>query len=131
MAEGVGRIQHVEPPAELLGVRGAEQEVAHQRFAGGDQLVGQDVPGAHLQAPRLHQSLDIAFALGARPQVIGHEHGLAIEQEASVPRVGVEPIEQIVQRGHEARLKRGAWQVPLAVPVGVRDEMEDEPAHWR
>ena len=131
MAEGVGRIQHVEPPAELVGVRGAQQQVANQRLAGGDQLVGEDVPGPHLQAPCFHQGLEIGLALGARVQVVGDEHGLAVEQEALVPRVGLEPLDQVVQRGQEARLKGGARQVPLAVPVGVRDEMEDEPAHWR
>jgi len=131
MAEGVRRIQDVESPAELLGVRRAEQQITHQRFPRGDQLVGENVPGPDLQAPRLHQGLELGFAVRAGAQVIGHQHRLAVEQEAAVSGVGRQPLEHVVQRGHEARLKRGARQVPLAIPVSVRDEMEDEPAHWR
>src|SRR5437667_315568 len=67
----------------------------------------------------------------SRAQVVGDEYGLAIEQEAAVARVRLQPLEQVIQRGDEPRLKRGARQIPLAVPMGVRDEMKDEPAHWR
>ena len=131
MTERIRRIQHVEPAAEPLGIRRAEQQVAHQRFARGDELIGEHVPRTDLQAPRLDEGPDLGLLLRARAQVVGDEYGLAIEQEAAVARVRLQPLEQVIQRGDEPRLKRGARQIPLAVPVGVRDEMKDEPAHWR
>ncbi len=38
--------------------------------------------------------------------------------------VGVEPGEQVVERGNQAGDEGRARQVPLPVPVGVRDEVE-------
>jgi hypothetical protein len=49
MAEGIGRVEHVEPPPEALRIRAPHEQVAHQRFTGGDQLVGEHVPGTDLE----------------------------------------------------------------------------------
>jgi len=130
VAECIGRIQHVEPSPEPLRVGGAELQVTHQRLAGGDQLVGQDVPRPQLEPSGLDERLELRLPLRTGAQIVGDEHRLTVEQETAVTRVGLEPLEQVVQRGDEPRLERGARQIPLAVPVRVRDEVEDEPAHW-
>src|SRR2546423_1748604 len=57
MAEGVRRIQDVESPAELLGVRRAEQQITHQRF-----------PRAAIFLPMLNRAL---LALLAVPAIAG------------------------------------------------------------
>ena len=49
MTERVGRVEHVGPAPQQFGVARAGEEVPHQRLAGGNQLVGQHVPGSHLE----------------------------------------------------------------------------------
>jgi len=129
MPERVGRVQHVEASAQSLRVRSAEQQVAHQPFAGGDLLIGEHVPRAHLQPARFHQRPDVALTVRADAQVVLDEHRLPVEQEAAVRRVGLQPLDQIVHDADEAGLERGARQVPFAVPVGVGNKMKDQAGH--
>ena len=131
MAEGVGRIQHVESPAPPLRVRRAQEQVPHQPFARRNLLVGQHVPRPDLEATRLDQRLEVGLALGPHAHVVLEQHGLAVQQEAPVRRVALQPLDQVVQHGDEPRLERGARQIPLAVPVGVGDEVKDQAGHWR
>ena len=51
---------------------------------------------------------------------------LAVEHES---RVGVafQEVEQVTDRGDEAGQERSARQVPLAVPVGMSDQVKREP----
>jgi len=105
VAERVGRVQHVQPPAQPLGVGGTEEEVADQRLPRGDELVREHVPRPDLESPRLDESLDLRVAVGARLQVVLEEDGLAVEQEAAVPGIGVESRDQIVEHRHEPRVE--------------------------
>ncbi len=116
-------------PAQPLRVRGAEQQVPHQAFARRDLLVGQHVPRPHLQPARLHERPHVAFPVRAGPQVILDQHRLPVEQKTAVRRVRLQPLDEIVRDRHQAGLERGARQVPLAVPVGMRDQMKDQADH--
>ena len=127
--ERVGRVQHVEPAAQPLGVSRPQQQVPHQGLARRDQFVGEHVPRADLEAAGLHERLHISLPLRARTQVVGEQHGLTVEQEAPVAGVRLQSLDQVVQSWNQSRLERSARQVPLAIPVGVRDEMEDDPRH--
>src|SRR5882762_11188579 len=129
VAERIGRVQHVEASAEAFRIGGAKQEIADERLPRWDQLVGQHVPRTDLQATRLHERLEVVLALGTRAQVVLHKNGLAIEQERAEDGVGVQPVDQLVEHQDQARMKRGAGQEPLPIPMGVRNEMEDERRH--
>ena len=129
MPEGIGRIQHVEAPAQPLRVRGADQQVAHQAFARRDLLVGEHVPRPHLQPAGFHERPHVPLAIRAGPQVVLGQHRLPVEQKGPVRRIGLESLDQIVHDGDEARLEGGAGQIPLAVPVGVGDQMKDQAGH--
>src|SRR2546426_295259 len=115
--------------AQALRARRSEQEVSHQTLARRDLLIGKDVPWAQLEAARFHQGPDIRLAVRAGPQVILGEDRLPVEQKAPVGRVRLEPRDQIIDNADEAGLERGARQVPLAVPVGMRDQMKDQAGH--
>ena len=69
--------------------------------------------------------------LGPDPQVVLEQHGLAVEDKGGEGGLGLDPVDQIVEHRHEAREEAGARQVPLAVPVGVGDEVKDERRHAR
>src|SRR5205823_79700 len=125
----VGRVQDVQPSPQTLGIGRAEQQVPDEGLTGWNQLVGEDVPGTDLQAPGLHQPLDLVVALGARPQIVLDQNRLPIEQEAAKSAVRLQPFQQGVEQCHEPRVERGPWEVPLAIPVGVRDQMEDVRRH--
>ena len=129
MPERVGRVQHVRPAAEPLGVGPPEEQVAKEGLAGRDELVGEDVPRPDLQPPVAHEAGDPRALLGADAQVVLQQHGLAVEEEAAESGCGVETVEQVVDGGDQAGHEGGAGEIPLPVPVGVRDEMDGEPGH--
>ena len=126
MPERVRGVQHAGPATPPLAVRGALEQVAHERFARWDQLVGQHVPGAELESPRRDQGPNIRLAVRSRLEVILQQHGLAVEQEAAVAGIAAQQLDQVVEHGDEPCLKRPPREIPLPVPVGVRDEVKDE-----
>ncbi len=132
MAEGVGGVEH--PPVrrvERLLVAGADEQVPEQRLAGRNQLVGQHVPGAGRQPAGAHQGRHPLPLLGPDDQVVLQQDGLAVEQEGGEARVGVELGQQAVNQGHQPGAQRAERQVPLAVPVGVGDDVDDVARHHR
>ena len=129
MTERIGGVEHVGPPAEPLGVGPAEQQVPQERLAGGNQLVGEDVPGPDLKPTVAHEARDPRALFGPDAQIVLEQDGLAIEKEAAKIGSGVEPVQQVVDGGDQAGDECGAREIPLPVPVGVRDEMDGEPGH--
>ena len=130
--ERVRRVQHVapappSPPSPpTLRVHRPVQQVAHERLARRDQLVREHVPGTDLQTPGLHEGADVRFALGADAQVVLDQHRLSVEQKTAVAGVLPQPFDEIVEDGHEPGLEGGRREIPLPVPMRMRDEMKDE-----
>src|SRR6185503_8942434 len=89
------------------------------------------IPWANLEAAGLDQRLELAFALRTRAQIILHEDGLPIEQECPESRIGRHALEQVVEHGNEARVKRRARQEPFTVPMRVGDQMKNDGGHGR
>jgi len=120
-----------QPAAQAFGLRAAEQEIADERFARGDLLVRQDVPRTDREPPGAHQLLDAQGTIGTSGEIIGDECGLPVKQEAREARVGVEPRQQVVEHPDQPGAERGTRQVPLPIPVGVGDQVEDVTIHQR
>ncbi len=129
VAECIGRVEHVAPSAEPARVGAAEQEVPQQRFPRGNELVRQHVPGPHLQAAVPDERGHAPAALRPDAEIVLEQDSLPVQQEAAELRGGVELVEQIVEGRNESRRERGAREVPLPVPVGVRDQMKGEARH--
>ncbi len=128
MTEGIGGVEHAGRTPESLRVERAGEQVAHQGLARRNQLVGEHVPGADLEPPRLHERAEVRFALGARAQVVLDQHRLAIEKKAAVRRVSLEALDELVHDWDEAGLERGSREIPLSIPMRVGDEVKDETA---
>ena len=110
--------------AELLGRVPADLEVPDHRLARDEELVHQDLPRPDRQATRGDQPLDPGAALGPDLEVVVDGRDLAVEGEGE-PLVGLHRVEELVDELDEPHPEHLERLVPLAVPVGVRDEMDD------
>ena len=87
MTERVGTVEHRRRiGAERPQCVSPGEQVAHQRFAAGNQLVGQHVPWAGLQATVPEQRRELGAALGPDGEVVVEDDRLAVEQEARAVR---------------------------------------------
>src|SRR3989442_8941752 len=107
----------------------SEEEIPDQSLARRDLLVGKHVPGAQLQPSGLDQGAHVTLTLRPGAQIVLDQDGLAVEQEAAVRRIGLQSLHQVVHDRNETGLECGARQIPLAIPVRVRDEMKDQSGH--
>ena len=123
VAERVGDVADAHRLAEAPADLPAEQHVADRRLAADEELVGQDVPGADLDAPRLDEAAEVRLALGPDLEVILEDDGLAVEHEEPVVRIGVHQRDQPVDEPDQLPAELLERPVPLAVPVSVRDDV--------
>ena len=122
MPEHVGEVPDGHRTPELGGAFEAELEVADDRLAGDEELVHEDIPGPHGEPAVRCEVTEATLGLGPdREVVVDHGH-LPIEQEVGIGRVGLEPGEEVVEHLHQPQPERLERRVPLAIPVGVRDD---------
>ncbi len=127
MAEAVGEVAgaaRLDP--EAAADAPAEEEIADERLAAHEDLVGKDVRGAGLQPAGLEQSAQPPLVLRPDVDVVLEHDRLAVEGERRERRVPLERLEDIVDRRAEPQPEDLERQVPLAVPVRVRDDEEAE-----
>ncbi len=121
------RIRHVARAhhrAERLRDAMAESQISHQGLAADQEHVGHHVPG-----PDQKPALDDAAAQRSLPGPAGSrdspEHdGLTVEMEVRELLLAVHPVENAIDEIDETQSILLAGQVPLAVPVGVGDDMD-------
>ena len=65
-----------------------------------------------------------ARGFGTDLEVVVEHHGLPVEQEARVRRVGLEHRQQRVEQLDETHAERLERRVPLAIPVRVRHDRD-------
>ncbi len=130
MPEGIRRVECRERAAELRCVAPAKEQVPDQRLSRGDELVGEDVPWTNLQLAALGHPGDARSGSWPDCQVVAQEYGLAVQQKGHGGGDG-KLIQCLVQHGHEPRQETGAGLVPLAVPMGVRQQVKNEWSHAR
>ena len=94
LAEGVWQVADGHHPAERLRHAVAAKHVAHQRFAAGEELVGDHVPGPHGEPPFSHEARDRLSPVGAYLQVVLDQDRVAVEQEVAVLCVPLQDVDQ-------------------------------------
>ena len=131
-AEGVRKVAEPqrlaeEASAELL----AELEIAHRRFAAGDEEIRQDEPWTDQESSARHQGADLRGALGAHVQVVEQQRCVAVEGEAAKARIAREEVEQVVEHVDQTDPCLFGGPVPGAVPVSVGGDVRDDSRHPR
>ena len=128
MAERVGAVQHRRFGTELPRHRDPDLQVPGERYAGGNQLIGQDIPRPDRELASPHQCLDRSAGPGHHREIVLDQDHLAVEVEAK-PRGRLEQFEQPVHRRNQPGREDAPGQVPLPIPVDMRDQVKSEPSH--
>ena len=124
VAEHVGQVADPHRATELRGPGPAELQVADHRLARDEELVHEDLPRPDRQAALGDEPADERLGFRADLEVVVDRRALAVEREPE-PAVRLHPLEQLVDEVDEAQPERLERLVPLAVPVGVRDQVDD------
>ena len=95
-------------------------------FAADEELVGHHVPRADQDAAVLDRLAQPRFLLRPDLEVVLEHDGLAVEMEMLVVGIGVEQIEQPIDERDEPEPELLVRQIPFAIPVRVRDDMDGQ-----
>ena len=123
VAEHVRQVADPHRAAELVSASEPVFEVADDRLARDEELVDEREPRADYQAALIDERSDPQCCLRPDLEVVVDDAELAVEGE-DVPRVVLEQVEQAVDEPDELQPKALEGEVPLPVPVGVRDELD-------
>ena len=102
----------------------AGQQVADERLATRDQLVGKHVPRTRFQAAVTQECRELGGTFGPHLQIVLEQDGLAIEQEALAVCRGI--IEQLVDELYQPLSESLRFVIPLAIPMRVGDDVDLE-----
>jgi hypothetical protein len=127
VAELVRQVTDGHGAAELLAATLAVLEVAEDGLARDEELVHEHEPWADRQPAFFHESPDAWLGLGPHLQVVVERRQLAVEREP-VPLVLLHQVEQPVDQPDELQAEALEGEVPLPVPVGVRNEVDGRQA---
>ena len=98
------------------------------RFAADQEFVGQDVPGTDQDPAGLNLAREALAVVRADLQVVLEDDGLAVQMEGDVVSVfrtvALEDAEELVHGAHEAHPEVLEGEIPLAVPMRVRDDVQ-------
>ena len=131
VAEHVGQVAQLHHAPEGGPADESHLQVAHDRLAGGEELVHQDVPGAHAQPAGGGQRAEPAFGLGTDLEVVVHHRHLPVQHEVGIAGVTLEQGEQAVDQVHESETEVLIGLVPFPVPVRVRNDGNPAGGHDR
>ena len=123
VAEHVRQVADPHRAAELVSASEPVFEVADDRLARDEELVDEREPRADYQAALSDERSDPRRCLRPNLEVVVDDAELAVEGE-DVPRVVLEQVEQAIDEPDELQPKALEGEVPLPVPVGVRDELD-------
>ena len=122
VAELVGHVADPHHRPERAGIGEPAAQIADQGLARHQPLVGQDEPGPHQQPAVAHQLRDALASARTHLEVIREHDGLTVEREVTEAGIALEQVEDAVEQVDEANPERLVRQVPLAVPVRVRNQ---------
>jgi len=125
MAERVGTVENGRRFTAHAPNRSApRKQISHERLAARYELVRQHVPRACLQTPVAQERRQFRGTLGPHGQIILQHDRLTIEQEALARRGWM--IQQFVHQWNKPLAESFSNVIPLAIPVGVRDDVNLE-----
>ena len=125
MPERVRAVQHRRRlAAQSRGRVATGEQVAHERLAARNQLVGEHVPRTRLEPPLAEQRRELGRALGADGEVVLEDDRLSVEEKALAR--GRRIVEQLVDERDEPLPEALRGVIPLAIPVRVRDDVDVE-----
>ena len=131
VAEHVGQVADVHHASEGRAAGQAHLEIAHDGLAGGEELVHEDVPGAHAHPARGRQRTETPLGFGPYLEVVVDHGHLAVEHEVRIAGVALEERDQGVDQFHQGQAKVLVGLVPFAVPVRVRNDVNPTSGHDR
>src|SRR5215203_6244161 len=121
MAERIGTVEHRRRFRAQWTQRVAPgEQVAHERFPSGNQLVREHVPRPRLEPAVAKQRRELGATLGPDREIVVEDDRLSVEQEARIVRRWI--VEQLVDEGNEPVTEAARWMVPLPVPMSVGDD---------
>jgi hypothetical protein len=105
------------------------EQVAHERLAADEKLVRHDVPRSDQDASCFNRLAQPRFLLRPDLEVILEHDRLSVEMEVFVGRILVQQIEQAIDECDEAEPELLVGQVPLPIPVCVRNDVNIQHGH--
>ena len=124
------RIRRVADPhrrsAEPPYRRSALDQVPHQRFRRYQQLVGQHIPRPCLEPALGEQAANRVAGLRAHREVVVEDDSLPIQQERGIIGAAAQQLDQVVHEPGEPQPETGRPVIPLAVPVGVGNDVHPD-----
>ena len=102
----------------------AEREIAHERLAADEKLVGHVVPRADQDAAVGDQRAQPRLVLRPQLEIVLEHDGLAVEMEVLEVGLRLHQIEQPIDEPDETETELLVGEIPLAVPVRVRDDVD-------
>ena len=127
VAEHVRQVADVHHATEGRASSDAGLQVAHERLAGHEELVHQDVPRSDAEPPGRGECPQPLFVLGSDLEIVVDDGDLAVEEEVAVGAVALELVEQPVDQRDQLQPEGLERLVPLAVPVGVGNDRDRSP----
>src|SRR5712691_300170 len=127
MTEAVGQVARArglrtEAPADGA----AEEQIANERLAAHEELVREDVARADDEPAGRQQRAQSRFLLRPQLEVVLQHDRLAVERERAEAVVPFECCEHLVDERRELEAEVLERQVPLPIPVRVRDDKKPE-----
>ena len=123
--ELVRAVPDIKATAEFAGEADALLETADVRFAARQELIRLHPPGADDDAALLDQPSQPPLVFRPQFEVVRDHNRLAIKVEAAVLRVPLHVFDELVDHLYEPPAEQLEWLIPLAVPVGVRHDVDD------
>ncbi len=111
-------------PAELARNVTAEGDIAHQRLAGDEELVGQHIPGADDELAFSGEALDLAAALRPHLQVVFQDDRLAVALEGAAQLIALPAGDDPIQQANQPVAVVLEGLIPLTVPVSAEDVVD-------
>jgi len=121
--EHVGQVADAHRSAQLLAAALAALQVPEDRLARDEELVDERLPRPDRHPALFDQAPDALLVLRAHLQVVVDRRELPVEREDEV-RLRLQQVEHAVDEPDELQPKALEGEVPLPVPVGVRDELD-------
>jgi hypothetical protein len=124
VAEEIRQVADRHRRGEVTGDTVPENEVPYERLAADEKLVGHHVPRSDQDPPRSDCRAKARLLLRADFEVILEHDGLAVEMKMLERRIAVEQIEQAVDERDQPQPELLVRQIPFAIPVSVRDDVD-------